>query len=354
MEKVFLLCKAMEPNSGDPFEPSLSSSSSCCSTRDDKVDEESVNDLLEECWFFENLFKRKTRMLRCYSDPCCPTSDVSQEILTKDSDNQSSGSAKNKIPPGDGVVQGDLIPPCTGRKEEEAQVKESNKLTRQSSHQHLLQALPKPASAGKNVTRRRLDGQPSRPNLRRAPSLPSYFVVSQDKEESDTRMSKLIQQAFANSSDILQKSRTSKGLTRSYSISRPPRSSDHVEINQNMNGIREMSRRYHLNQSKSRKSASDLESEEVQGFKDLGFTFEKQELSPSVINILPGLQEKNNREELNQDHNMRRPYLSEAWLSQSYSPPPVPNWATKNSPEDMKAQIKFWARAVASNVRQEC
>lgn len=26
----------------------------------------------------------------------------------------------------------------------------------------------------------------------------------------------------------------------------------------------------------------------------------------------------------------------------------------KNSSEDMKAHIKFWARAVASNVRQDC
>ncbi|KAL5738148.1 hypothetical protein ACOSP7_030909 [Xanthoceras sorbifolium] len=353
----------MEPNFGDTFESSISSSSSSSSSRDGKVDKEAVNDLLEECWFFENLFKRKTRMLRCYSDPSCPSSKVSQNIT------------KNTIPAGDGAVQRTLIrapslPPCIGRKMEESQEKEkssgkSNKLTRQSSHQHLLQALPKPVSAGKeegteekeSATRSKSKGQTSRSNLQRAPSLPSYLSredISQDKE-SDTRMSKLIQQAFANSSDILPKPHTSKGLTRSYSISRyrPPRSPEVESNNYNMNGINEMSRRY-LNQSKSRKSPSDLESEEVQGFKDLGFTFEKQELSPSVVNILPGLQEKNNREELNQEK-MRRPYLSEAWLTQNCAPPPVPNWTTKNSSEDnMKAQIKFWARAVATNVRQEC
>ncbi|TXG66837.1 hypothetical protein EZV62_008112 [Acer yangbiense] len=181
----------------------------------------------------------------------------------------------------------------------------------------------------------------------------------EEDKESDARMSNLIHQAFSASSDILPKSQTSKGLTRSCSISRyrPPRSSE-VErhYNYNMNGsIKDMNRRCLINQNKSRKkSTSDLESEEVQGFKDLGFIFEKQELSPSVVNILPGLQEKNNSS--SREVKLRRPYLSEAWLSNNFAPPPpppppppVPNWATKNSAQDMKAQIKFWARAVASN-----
>ncbi|KAK3198826.1 hypothetical protein Dsin_022241 [Dipteronia sinensis] len=371
----FRFSEAMEPNFGDPFESSSSSSSSSSPSGD----EEAVNDLLEKCWFFGNLFQRKTRMLRSYSDPCCPPS--SKEIFTRNSDSQNI--TKNEITAGDGdcVVQRNLIrapslPPCVGRKmEENHQEKESstggktNKLlTRQSS-------LPKPASAGKKeatkekastATRSKSNnGQFPRSNLHRTPSLPSYFGREEDKE-SDARMSNLIHQAFSTSSDILPKSHTSKGLTRSYSISRyrPPRSSE-VErhYNYNMNGsIKDMSRRRCLiNQNKSRKkSTSDLESEEVQGFKDLGFTFEKQELSPSVVNILPGLQEKNNsnnnREELNQEK-FRRPYLSEAWLSHNFAPPPpppIPNWATENSALDMKAQIKFWARAVASNVHEEC
>lgn len=46
---------------------------------------------------------------------------------------------------------------------------------------------------------------------------------------------------------------------------------------------------------------------------------------------------------------------SEAWLAKSFGPPPQSGAAdTKKSAEDMKAQIRFWARAVASNVRQEC
>lgn len=115
---------------------------------------------------------------------------------------------------------------------------------------------------------------------------------------------------------------------------------------------KEMRRRF-LSQPKLRKSLSDLESEEVQGFKDLGFTFDKKDLNPDLVNILPGLQERNEDATVAQEIGVRRPYLSEAWLTQSYTPP-VPIWESKNSAEDMKAHIRFWARAVASNVRQEC
>lgn len=111
-------------------------------------------------------------------------------------------------------------------------------------------------------------------------------------------------------------------------------------------------RRRYLNQKTMRRSLSDLELEEVQGFKDLGFSFEKESLSPSIASIIPGLQEKN-RDETEEDKASRRPYLSEAWLVQS-SAPPIPNWVSKKSSADMKEQIKFWARAVASNVHQEC
>lgn len=140
-------------------------------------------------------------------------------------------------------------------------------------------------------------------------------------------------------------------MRQSYSLPRyrPPRNLEVEAINTNCS--KEMRRRL-ANQTKLRKSLSDLELEEVQGFKDLGFTFEK-ELSPNVVKILPGLQGKKQPEDLEQDK-VRRPYLSEAWLVQQSSAPPIPNWAHKGSAEDMKAQIKFWARAVASNMRQEC
>lgn len=104
------------------------------------------------------------------------------------------------------------------------------------------------------------------------------------------------------------------------------------------------------NQLRTQKSLKDLEIEELQGFKDLGFDFDEKDLNSKVASIVPALQEKKERVEECEE---RRPYLSEAWVAHS-SAPPVPRWGGKRSTEDMKAQIKFWARAVASNVRQEC
>ena len=130
---------------------------------------------------------------------------------------------------------------------------------------------------------------------------------------------------------------------------RAPRNTEVEGITTNTDGSKDMRRRY-LNGRSLRRSTSELEIEEVQGFKDLGFTFDnKDSLSPSVVNILPGLQEKSG-EDLDLQNKVKRPYLSEAWQVQSCAPP-IPIWATKNSAEDMKVQLKYWARAVASNVR---
>lgn len=120
----------------------------------------------------------------------------------------------------------------------------------------------------------------------------------------------------------------------------------------NFHGNKEIRRR-NINERKMRKSLSDLEFEEVQGFKDLGFKFDKEDLSPSVIKILPGLQEKN-RVDSDQDDSVRRPYLSEVWFQECPTPPIPIDCVIKKSSEDIKTHIKFWAKAVASNLRQEC
>lgn len=138
---------------------------------------------------------------------------------------------------------------------------------------------------------------------------------------------------------------------------RPPRnahSKGGIATKTSTDGSKEMRRRY-LNSKTLRKSASELEIEEVQGFKDLGFSFDKEHLlSPKVYNILPGLNQKKEYGDLEMGQNkLRRPYLSEAWTIQSCVSP-SPNWALSRSSEDMKAQIKFWARSVATNVRMEC
>ncbi|KAG8045501.1 hypothetical protein GUJ93_ZPchr0008g13086 [Zizania palustris] len=115
-----------------------------------------------------------------------------------------------------------------------------------------------------------------------------------------------------------------------------------------------------LFQDKKLKSSSDLESIEVQGFRDLGFVFDQEELRESLADVIPGLRGKaktapisgsaNENEVATTDGDVvtvQRPYLSEAWHH-------VRRPADARSAAEMKDQIRMWAQAVASNVRQEC
>ncbi|KAM0858948.1 hypothetical protein ACQ4PT_047488 [Festuca glaucescens] len=106
------------------------------------------------------------------------------------------------------------------------------------------------------------------------------------------------------------------------------------------------------------KNSSALESIEVQGFKDLGFVFDQEELRESLADVLPGLKTRGSDnddanvdgEQAGQDEGpVRRPYLSEAWQHGARSAPPLTASASA-----MKDQLRMWAQAVACNVRQEC
>jgi len=98
-------------------------------------------------------------------------------------------------------------------------------------------------------------------------------------------------------------------------------------------------------QDKKWKSSSDLESIEVQGFRDLGFVFEQEELRESLADVLPGLKQQTT----STSTSPRRPYLSEAWQQVRR-----PALARVQSAAEMKDQLRVWAQAVACNVRQEC
>ena len=106
-------------------------------------------------------------------------------------------------------------------------------------------------------------------------------------------------------------------------------------------------------QDKKWKSSSDLESIEVQGFRDLGFVFEQEELRASLADVLPGLKQQTKSKSQSQGQSSssspRRPYLSEAWQQVRR-----PALARVQSAAEMKDQLRMWAQAVACNVRQEC
>ncbi|XP_066400708.1 uncharacterized protein [Miscanthus floridulus] len=108
-------------------------------------------------------------------------------------------------------------------------------------------------------------------------------------------------------------------------------------------------------QDKKWKSSSDLESIEVQGFRDLGFVFEQEELRESLADVLPGLKQQTKTKSRSRSTSTststspRRPYLSEAWQQVRR-----PALARVQSAAEMKDQLRMWAQAVACNVRQEC
>ncbi|KAJ7948697.1 Serine/arginine repetitive matrix protein [Quillaja saponaria] len=321
----------------------LSESSIICV--DEKIE---AMDLLEECWFFENLLNIKPKMSRCYSDPC-PSTVFSPDMLVKNSYGSNIVSP-SKLPDRNGSVRATLIPvpsmqPCRG-KEDQGEGKGSSftksELTLQPSSDHVLlkEASQTPFKEMKGV--HKIECNSRRRKLLRTPSLPHYIGREETIQQSDPRNGKSTSQASPLHPQILPPRHTSK----SCSLPRC-RSQRNSEAESNIDRIKETRQRL-----TTRKSLSELEIEEVQGFKDLGFSFEKEALDPSLVNILPGLQEKN-QDEAEEDKAVRKPYLSEAWIVQTCAPP-VPNWVSNRSAEDVKAQIKFWARTVASNVHQEC
>ncbi|KAG2585896.1 uncharacterized protein LOC120673654 [Panicum virgatum] len=166
-------------------------------------------------------------------------------------------------------------------------------------------------------TRMAEGGASGRSALRRAPSMP---VPSSDKPPS-------ISQEGAGG-----ESRRRRGEVRSLSTSQQRQHQHPVPV---------------LSRSRSVfQSSSDLESIEVQGFRDLGFVFDKEELRESLAGVLPGLkQAKSSR-------SRSRPYLSEAW--QRRPPAPVRVQSEARSAAEMKDQLRMWAQAVACNVREEC
>ncbi|CAL0326538.1 unnamed protein product [Lupinus luteus] len=294
-----------------------------------------VMDLIEECWFFENMFNIRPRMPRCYSDPCPSTGLINSDILVKDSDISTYSSSKKSLNNGafvhtKKIHRAPSMPPFRVREEDD---KSGSKLVQQPSD-HVVAGAPSMLHCAQIKGHHRSDCNRRKSKLLRTPSLPPSIGRGEKFQVTDPRSSRSPKQPSTPPHiEVLPPRQTSK----SCSIPRPTTTGE-VE-----------SRRRFLNQTTMRRSLSDLELEEVQGFKDLGFSFEKEALSPSLANIIPGLQEKN-RDETEEDKAARGPYLSEAWLVQTCAPPMPPNWDSDKSSTCMKEQIKFWARAVASNV----
>lgn len=284
---------------------------------DEKIEPE---ELLDECWFFGNLLHCKnSRMFRSFSDPCTSSNHLSKEIFGEKSYEETYESIKKLA--GDGEYLRNLVKAPSLPASMKEGIYESS-------------AAKGGTEPGRSKSSRSIL---SKNNISRAPSLPTSLRTDEfQDEEVEFSMGKLIRQASMRN----PVTRTHvKGVSPNSGTKRhQPRKKPEIE-SKKMEGLEEIRTPPTMNQLRKQKSSSIVESKRLQ---DFGFDIKKKDTSnPRKISTIPGLREK---------HPL---YLSEARWTHS-SAPPVPKWGGNKSTEAMKEQIKFWARAVACNVHQEC
>ncbi|CAH8260545.1 unnamed protein product [Arabidopsis lyrata] len=320
---------------------------------------EAIDDLLEDFWFFDNLLDRRSRILRyCHSDPY-PFSPSS-------SSSSSSTCPKPEIPKiGDSDSEtklleastggGSVPPPCIEKKEGGGEPEKINKMMRrQFSEKVRVQERRTYLQKKEPVVREKGIKEGSRKNktsstsscsnnnssmgggLQRTQTLPSYIGREgdvnefQDQEIDDSRMGFLIREAIASSSSSSGLTPTKHNTPKISSIPRhrPPRNSRSEEAIQELVVKSQRS----PNRKTLRKTLSSIETKDIQMLKDLDIELEKKQ----------------------EEEQRSVPRATAKTRSTAVVGQPIPVWVPKDSRKDMKAQIKFWARTVASNVRQEC
>ncbi|KAL8167286.1 hypothetical protein V2J09_008785 [Rumex salicifolius] len=266
--------------------------------------------LLEDAWFFGNLLKRKPKIMRCNSEP-----SKKAEIFV----HEKNASSLIRIP---------SLPPKFGKGKRNLDEEDDEFGPRMGDL--IRQAMPC--------------------KLSKAPSLPIYRTK---KEISFPKMSKLSRMSSLDPSLLIPtKHKPSKNLPDPNMSKNLQQRRTELPI-RTLQGIRESKSERNLMRSMSLKSLSD---KEVQGFQDLGFTFDNEDLCPIVVDKLARLNVKEETDQI--EEGRKGKMIPEAWnatQTQRAHSPPIPKWVdTKSSAQHMKQQIKFWAKSVASNADQEC
>ncbi|KAL0680183.1 hypothetical protein Bca4012_008164 [Brassica carinata] len=292
-----------------------------------------IDDLLDDYWFFENLFTRRSRVLRAASidGKKGETKQFSEKIRVQEPrpvgcflrqkepvvlpKSAGSCSAPGKIQEASTdrcLVRAPSLPPRIEKRNVDYEAKKMiSKLTRQFSEK--IRVL-EPKTTGerylhkkkRNSERNMTEGGSSssssssvKISLQRTQTMPNDIREEDELEdhESDSRMGFLIRESLASSQNVPKVSINPR--------QRPPRqlrSEETVVVKQGSSSPKTL-----------RKTVSSIETtKEIQRLKG----YDDQLVEPHGL----------------------------------ATPPRVP----KDSRKEMKDQIKFWARAVASNVRQEC
>ncbi|EOA31001.1 hypothetical protein CARUB_v10014144mg [Capsella rubella] len=320
---------------------------------------EAIDDLLEDFWFFDNLLDRRSRILRyCHSDPYpfspSPSSSSSSTCPKPEfPENGDSGSENMLLKASTGEES--VLPPCIEKNKGAGEPEKIKTMRRQFSEKIRVQERRTYLQKKEPVVREKGIKDSSRRNrtvnscnnsvqccsmggsLQRTQTLPSYIGREddgnefQDQEIDDSRMGFLIREAIASSSSSgFTPTKQNTPKVSSIPRHRPPRNS------RSEDAIQELVVKSQKTPSPKtlRKTLSSIDTKEILMLKDLDIDSEKKQDEEEKHRRIPRASSKNR---------------SAAVVGQ-----PIPVWVPKDSSRDMKAQIKFWARTVASNVRQEC
>ncbi|KAM7271044.1 hypothetical protein ACFE04_030258 [Oxalis oulophora] len=129
-------------------------------------------------------------------------------------------------------------------------------------------------------------------------------------------------------------------------------------------GKLELPKRKLLVRSKKKKgkcrSFSELEFEELKGFMDMGFVFnDEAKRNSSLVSLIPGLREKSTSGNENDEEDLKKPYLSEAWSVLEERKPNkslmmnmrIKSCDLKGNEIYLKDSLKIWAHNVASTLK---
>ncbi|KAJ0700854.1 hypothetical protein HanOQP8_Chr10g0372791 [Helianthus annuus] len=305
---------------------------------------EEAGDLLEDSWFFGNLLQSKTRTIsRSYSDlsfkSSSPLSSTQENAKHKNS-TISSRKQPPVAPPS--LTRTPSLPysletqsfvakkpdpsphsmsSLVGNDKKDVFIKNDPKSSSLSSRKQLPVApssLNRTPSLSNSKETQSFQAKKPSPHLTRTPSISTSSGGSDHEDEEDHEieftLGRLIRQASMNSSHT----------------SNPPRQTSKVHIHDHLSSSTKIIlniKIYMLNLSRVMQAMIENTRKKPEMDQERFFEVRKMERNRSQSR-------KNNGKN---------------------SAPAIPGgWVDKSSSEDMKAHIKFWARAVASNVRQEC
>ncbi|CAO2839543.1 unnamed protein product [Amaranthus hypochondriacus] len=180
----------------------------------------------------------------------------------------------------------------------------------------------------------------------------STSIMSQDSNIDQVEDQKGLEDLIGRRSRLASMTLTANNKTRSHSSS-PTINRSQKDSNNSTNRDKKLQR------FRSCSILHDLEQEELKGFMDLGFRFEKDQLSPRTLTVIPALQRLGvggyaHEEGKSIEIDDKLPYLSEAWMVKKPNSPLLRlKMARVSRAQDMKKCLKLWARTVASSIQSQ-